>query len=56
MIATHQRLQILSIDINNTYLHDEIDAKVYMIQPSGYIDLRYLNHVCKLLKDLYDLK
>jgi Reverse transcriptase (RNA-dependent DNA polymerase) len=43
----------LSIDIDNAYLHGEIDVKVYMTQPPGYIDPRYPNHVCKLLKGLY---
>jgi Reverse transcriptase (RNA-dependent DNA polymerase) len=56
VIAAHQELQILSIDINNTYLHGEIDVEVYMTQPLGYIDPRYPNHVCKLLKGLYGLK
>jgi Reverse transcriptase (RNA-dependent DNA polymerase) len=51
-----QGLQILLIDIDNTYLHGEIDTEVYMTQPPGYIDLRYPNHVCKLLKGLYGLK
>jgi Reverse transcriptase (RNA-dependent DNA polymerase) len=56
MIAAHQRLQILLIDVDNAYLHSEIDAEVYMTQPSGYIDPRYPNHMCKLLKGLYSLK
>jgi Reverse transcriptase (RNA-dependent DNA polymerase) len=56
MIVTHSRLQILLIDIDNTYLHSEIDIEVYITQPSGYIDPRYLNHVYKLLKGLYGLK
>jgi Reverse transcriptase (RNA-dependent DNA polymerase) len=56
MIATHQRLQILLIDIDNTYLHGEIDVEVYMTQPPGYIDPRYPNHMYKLLKGLYSLK
>jgi Reverse transcriptase (RNA-dependent DNA polymerase) len=51
VIVAHQKLQILSIDIDNTYLHSEIDMKVYMTQPPGYIDLRYPNYVCKLQKD-----
>jgi Reverse transcriptase (RNA-dependent DNA polymerase) len=56
MIAALQGLQILLIDIDNTYLYSKIDVEVYMTQPSGYIDPRYLNHVCKLLKGLYSLK
>jgi Reverse transcriptase (RNA-dependent DNA polymerase) len=54
--VAHQGLQILSIDIDNTYLHSEIDVEVYMTQPPEYIDPRYPNHVCKLLKGLYRLK
>jgi Reverse transcriptase (RNA-dependent DNA polymerase) len=56
MIVAYQGLQILSIDIDNAYLHGEIDVKVYMTQPPGYINPRYPNHVCKLLKNLYGLK
>jgi Reverse transcriptase (RNA-dependent DNA polymerase) len=56
MIAAHQGLQILLIDIDNANLYGEIDMEVYMTQPPGYIDPRYPNHVCKLLKGLYSLK
>jgi Reverse transcriptase (RNA-dependent DNA polymerase) len=44
------------IDIDNAYLHGEIDTKVYMTQPPGYIDPRYPNHICKLLKGFYGFK
>jgi hypothetical protein len=30
MIVALQKLQILLIDIDNTYLHGEIDVEVYM--------------------------
>ena len=38
------------------FLHGSLDVIVYSQQPSGFIDPRYPNHVCRLHKFLYGLK
>ena len=45
---------IEQFDVNNAYLHSEIDRPNYMIQPYGFIKNPKL--VCKLKKSIYGLK
>ena len=37
-------------------MHGNLEEKIYMVQPSGYIDSDKAEHVCLLKKSLYDLK
>ena len=41
-------------DVNNAYLHSEIDYEIYMEQPEGYV--RDPSKVCRLNKSIYGLK
>jgi len=44
------------MDVKSAFLNDVISEEVYVKQPSGFEDLKNLNHVFKLKKSLYGLK
>ena len=53
-ISVHKKLFIEQLDVNNAYLHSDIDRPIYMVQPQGFVSNQ--NLVCKLNKSLYGLK
>lgn len=55
-IATSLNLCVKQIDTNNVFLNGLLQENVFIKQPQGFEDLKFLNYVCKLGKTLYGLK
>lgn len=55
-IAISKGWNFRQIDVQNAFLHGELNEKVFMRQPPGYEDANYPRHVCQLDKALYGLK
>jgi len=48
-------LKLEQMDIKTAFLHHELEEKIYMKQPEGYIHEGKGNKVCLLKKSLYGL-
>jgi len=47
---------LYEMDVKSAFLNGVISEEVFFKQPSGFEDLKYLDHVYKLKKSLYGLK
>ncbi|GJX16571.1 zinc finger, CCHC-type containing protein [Tanacetum coccineum] len=55
-LAAIQNLMIHQIDVKTTFLNGDLDEKVYMKQPEGFVMLGNEHKVCELVNLLYGLK
>ena len=56
VIVAQFDLELEQIDNEITFLHGELEEKIYMKQPEGYIQEDKKNKACLLKKSLYGLK
>nr|GEW70882.1 hypothetical protein [Tanacetum cinerariifolium] len=54
--AANKNMTIFQMDVNTTFLNDELKEEVYVSQPEGFVDQDNPLHVYKLKKVLYGLK
>nr|GEZ34004.1 hypothetical protein [Tanacetum cinerariifolium] len=53
--ASYMGFIVYQMDVKSAFLYDTIDEEVYVTQPPGFVDLKFPNKVCKVVKDLYGL-
>nr|GEV84841.1 hypothetical protein [Tanacetum cinerariifolium] len=54
--AAHKNMFVYQIDVKTAFLNGNLQEKVYVSQPDGFMDQDNPNHVYKLKKSLYGLK
>ena len=55
-IVVSSNWNITQLDVQNAFLHGDLQETVFMTQPQGYVHPQYPNHVCQLHKSLYGLR
>ena len=56
VIVVQFDLELEQMNVKTTFLHGELEEKMYMKQSEGYIPEDKENKVCLLKKSLYGLK
>jgi hypothetical protein len=54
--ATHHNFKLHQMDVKSAFLNGPISEEVYVEQPPGFEDPKFLHHIYKLHKALYGLK
>ena len=55
-LATKMNLEIEQLDVKTTFLHGDLEEKIYIEQPEGFSAKGKEHLVCRLKKSLYELK
>ena len=55
-VATHYDYEIWQIVVKTAFLNGNLEEKIYMIQPEGFIAKNQKHMVCKLKMSIYGLK
>ncbi|KAH9679174.1 CCHC-type domain-containing protein [Citrus sinensis] len=51
-----QKEELAQLDVKAAFLHGDLEVEIYMIQLCGFRVVGKENHVCRLIKSLYQLK
>nr|GEU60678.1 copia protein [Tanacetum cinerariifolium] len=54
--ASYMGFIVYQIDVKSAFLYGTIDEEVYVSKPPGFVDPKFLNKVCKVVKALYMVK
>nr|GEW89291.1 hypothetical protein [Tanacetum cinerariifolium] len=54
--AAYYDYEIWQLDVKIAFLNGYLDEDIYMVQPEGFVDPKYLRKVCKLQRSIYGLK
>ncbi|GJU09836.1 retrotransposon protein, putative, ty1-copia subclass [Tanacetum coccineum] len=55
-IAAFYDYEIWQMDVKTAFLNGHLSEEVYMVQPEGFVNTKFPNHVCKLKRSIYGLK
>jgi len=55
-LAANRGWEVHHLDVKTTFLNEELEEEVYVVQPDGYVVKGKEKHVYKLSKALYGLK
>ena len=55
-VVASENLHLEQIDVKTTFLHGDLDKKIYMQQPEGFVVPGKEHMVCKITRSLYVLK
>jgi len=55
IVATFD-LELEQLDVKTTFLHSDLEERIYMKQPEGFVVEGKEDHACLLKKSLYGLK
>lgn len=55
-IVAFENLELHQMDVKTVFLNGGLNGDIYMMQPKGFVNKDYPEHVCKLVKALYGLK